>query len=193
MSNILGIKQNNHTDCGYCKTKKEILKIPFAIFNEWLYIIRHFSSLEWGAVFDVADGVVTGYRIPEQEVTSVEVKFNEDLGGNGIIHSHHSMEVSPSHQDDKELRNQTTWSIILSFTDYYACKRVKLPCGDYGYIPVEIILIDVPELSLSKVKLNNRIQMYKDKDYFKFLKENGWLDNFDDEDNDYQFFKQNIF
>lgn len=151
----LGGEPSVYTDCGYCKGRmmKEKLLIPTDIYMTITALLKAYPSLEWGAVFDVVDGKVTNFRVPLQEVTGASVTFKEDLGGNGCIHSHNKMGAFWSGQDDSQFRNITEYSIVVNNNwDYQACRRVKLPCGGFSYIDVELV---------TEVDVN--IEQYKDK------------------------------
>ena len=39
------------------------------------------------------EDTITKFKLPKQEVTSTECSFKEELGGDGIAHSHHNMEA----------------------------------------------------------------------------------------------------
>jgi len=153
-SNILDVEIKNYGECGFCSCmdNKETLKIPWAIWSQWTYISRLMQDKEWGAVFWVKDNTITSFKIPRQEVTSVECEFKEDLGGDGIIHSHHDMGAFHSSQDDAHARNLYTYSIVIANSKgSIATKRVKLPCNGFGYRQVELELIDLPEIDLSRI------------------------------------------
>ncbi len=153
-SNILNVSIRNYTDCGWCsdKANEEILNIPWSIWSQWLYISRRMGKKEWGAIFWVKDNTVTGFKIPRQEVNTVECAFKEELGGDGIIHSHHDMGAFHSTQDDAHARNLYRYSIVLSNSDGSVCtKRLKLPCGAFGYVQVRLGIVDLPEIDLEKI------------------------------------------
>jgi hypothetical protein len=82
------------------------------------------------------------------------VEFKEELGGNGIVHSHHDMGAFHSGQDEKHCRNVYDYSIVVSNSKgYVASRRVKLPCGAFGYQVVKLTLTGIPEgLDLSKIR-----------------------------------------
>ena len=98
-SNILEVKIKNYGECGFCteRDNQETLKIPWNIWSQWLYISQCMGDKEWGAVFWVKDNTITGFKIPKQEVGSVDCEFKEELGGDGIIHSHHDMGDRKAH------------------------------------------------------------------------------------------------
>jgi len=153
-SNILNVSVKNYTDCGWCsdKAKEEILNIPWSIWSLWLFISQRMGKKEWGAIFWVKDNIVTGFKIPKQEVNVVECAFKEELGGDGIIHSHHDMGAFHSSQDDAHARNLYQYSIVLSNSDGSICtKKLKLPCGSFGYMQVRLGIIDLPEIDLAKI------------------------------------------
>ncbi len=153
-SNILDVEIKNYGECGFCSCmdNKETLRIPWSIWSQWIYISRLMQDKEWGAIFWVKDNIVTGFKIPKQEVTSVECEFKEDLGGDGIIHSHHDMGAFHSSQDDAHARNLYIYSIVTANSKgSIATKRVKLPCNGFGYTKVELELIDLPQIDLSKI------------------------------------------
>lgn len=153
-SNLLDVKIKNYGECSFCldEDNKETLKIPWSIFSQWLYISQHMASKEWGAVFWVKDNAITEFKIPKQQVGSAECEFAEDLGGDGIIHSHHDMGAFHSSQDDHHARNLYEYSIVISNSKGYAAtRRKKLPCNGFGYVKVELHLIGCPEIELSKI------------------------------------------
>lgn len=151
--NIFGIKSNIY-DCGFCKAEKATLKVPYAIYSQWLWLLNNNGKNEWGGYFTVKDSVVTNWHLPEQEVTSVEVLFKEESsnGYNGYVHSHHSMGAGHSHTDDTSLRNHKEYSIVLTHTSYEASMKKKLPCKGFSYIDVDLEILDAPDLDLSKIK-----------------------------------------
>lgn len=153
-SNILDVTVKNYAECGFCEDtgKKEVLSIPWDIWSQWMYLCQRLGSKEWGAVFWIKDNAVTHFKIPKQEVTSTDCEFKEELGGDGIVHSHHDMGAFHSVQDNHHARNLYAYSIVLSNAKgYEATKRIKLPCGGFGYTKVELRLINFPDIELSKI------------------------------------------
>lgn len=154
-TNILDVKVKCYDECGYCNDSgsRVILNIPLAIWSQWIYVSQKMGGREWGAVFWIKDDAITRFKIPRQEVTSTECEFKEELGGNGIVHSHHDMGAFHSSQDDRHARNLYDYSIVLSNgKGYDASRRVKLPCGGIGYARVELCLVDCPEIEMEKIK-----------------------------------------
>ncbi len=153
-SNILEVKIKNYGECGFCTDKdhQETLNIPWSIWSQWMYISQRMGEKEWGAVFWVKDNTVTSFNIPKQEVTQVECEFKEELGGDGIIHSHHDMGAFHSSQDDAHARNLYTYSIVIANSKgSIATKRVKLPCNGFGYVKISLQLVELPEIDFSKI------------------------------------------
>lgn len=153
-SNVLDVKVKNYGECDFCKDtdNKAVLHIPWSIWTEWRHISMRMRDKEWGAVFWVKDNTITTYKIPKQEVTGVECEFKEELGGDGIVHSHHNMGAFHSSQDDHHARNLYCYSIVVSNKDgSEGTKRTKLPCGGFGYLKLELCLVDLPEIDLSGV------------------------------------------
>ena len=169
-SNILNVKVKNYVECGWCNDteKKVILKIPWNIWSQWMYISRQMGDKEWGAAFWVKDNTISKFKIPKQEVDSTECQFKEEIGGDGIVHSHHNMGAFHSSQDNHHARNLYSYSIVISNTDgYEATKRVKLPCGGFGYAKVELHLAGCPNIDLSKIterKQESILGMHTEKD-----------------------------
>lgn len=153
-SNILDVNVKNYPECGFCEDKQdtETLDIPWSIWSQWLYISQRIGNKEWGAVFWVKDNAITNFKIPRQEVSSVDCEFKEELGGDGIVHSHHEMGAFHSTQDDRHARNLYCYSIVLSSSrGYEATKRVKLPCEGFGYVKVSLRLVEFPEIDFSRI------------------------------------------
>jgi hypothetical protein len=153
-SNILNVNIKNYTECGWCldKTNTEILNIPWAIWSQWLFISQRMGKKEWGAVFWIKDNTIFDFRIPRQEVSSVDCEFKEELGGDGIVHSHHDMGAFHSSQDDAHARNLYEYSIVLANSDgYTATKRIKLPCHGFGYIKVQLQIVELPAIEFPKI------------------------------------------
>lgn len=154
-SNLLDIKVKNYGECSWCvdEDNKESLCIPWVIWTRWLFLSQQMGNKEWGGVFWVKDGIITEFKIPQQEVTSVACEFKEELGGNGIVHSHHNMDAFHSADDDRFARNVYEYSIVLSNKGTYeATKKVKLPCGSFGYLKLELKLLEAPEdIDLTKI------------------------------------------
>jgi len=86
-------------------------------------------------------------------VSSTSAEFKEELGGNGIVHSHHGMGAFHSSQDDRHCRNLYDYSIVMSNSKgYVASKRIELPCGAFGYLNVSLVIMSIPPgLDLSKI------------------------------------------
>lgn len=162
---ILGVADDIkiHKVCGCMAGVKAELTIPWDIWQKWLCISSSMKNLEWGAVYDVvsyvgdkkldikAEDIVSEFRVPKQTVSGGSCHFEEDLGGNGVVHSHHSMGAFHSAQDDAATRNLYDWSIVLSDKGYEACKRVKMKCGDYTYIPVTLNFTDIPGIKMKNI------------------------------------------
>jgi hypothetical protein len=149
--NILDVNVKNYGRCDYCADPDNIvtLNLSWEIWSQWLYISQKMGSKEWGCVFWVKDNTITHFRIPKQEVTSTECEFKEELGGNGIMHSHHNMSAFHSLQDDQHARNLYDYSIVMSNSNgYEATKRVKIPCGGFSYVKVELLITGCPETDL---------------------------------------------
>lgn len=153
--NILDVKVKNYSDCGFCKDEdtEETLTVPWEIYSRWLYLCNQFQDKEWGGVFTVAAGIVSDFRIPKQEISTASVEFEEELGGNGIVHSHHGMGAFHSGQDDKACRNLYAYSVVLTNDQGYAASRRRdLPCGGFGYVDVKLLVSDIPEnLDIDKI------------------------------------------
>lgn len=139
-TNILDVKVDDHGECGFCKKQRGELVIPWETYAEWLLLMQKMGNQEFGAVFDVVNGIVGNVRYPEQEISSASVTFTEELGGNGVMHSHHSMGSFHSHQDDTQFRNLAEYSVVLSHSGALGTKRVTLPCGGFGHVPLDIKL-----------------------------------------------------
>ena len=176
-ANLLDVKVKDYGECEYCddEDNKEILKIPWDVWSQWLYISQHMGTKEWGAVFWVKDSIIKEFKIPRQEVNSSECEFREDLGGDGIIHSHHDMGAFHSSQDDRHARNLYVYSIVITNSKGYAAtKRVKLPCGGFGYVKIELHLTDCPSMDISRIteketfsSLSSRLETQKELDFKK--------------------------
>lgn len=153
-SNLLEVKVKNYSECSFCQDEenKEVLKIPWSIWSQWLYVSQYMSTKEWGAVFWVKEDAITDFKLPKQKVSSTECEFEEDLGGDGIVHSHHEMGAFHSSQDDHHARNLYVYSIVISNArGCTASKRVKLPCKGFGYVKVELRVTGCPDIDLSKI------------------------------------------
>jgi len=153
-SNLLDVKVENYGECGWCSSPSNtiVLNIPWTIWTQWLHISRQMGNKEWGAVFWVKDNSIIDFKIPLQEVSSADCEFKEELGGDGMIHSHHNMGAFHSSQDDHHARNLYDYSIVLSNTNgYEATMRKKLPCGGFGYGKVQLRLTECPDVDFSKI------------------------------------------
>ena len=158
-SNVLEVKVKKYDECGYCldTDNKVVLNIPLSVWSQWIYISQRMGNKEWGGVFWINDNTITRFKMPKQEVTSTECEFKEELGGTGIVHSHHNMGAFHSSQDDHHARNLYDYSIVLANTNgYEATKRIKLPCGGLGYVKVELRLVDCPDIDFSKITEKER-------------------------------------
>jgi|GEM_PF-1089235 len=160
-SNLLEVKVKNYGECSFCadEENKEKLNIPWSIYSQWLYISQCMGAKEWGAIFWIKDNAITGFKIPKQQVGSTECEFSEDLGGDGIVHSHHDMGAFHSSQDDHHARNLYVYSIVLSNQKGYdATKRVKLPCKGFGYMKVGLQVVGLPAgIELDKISIKEII------------------------------------
>ena len=166
-SNILDVKIKNYGECGFCEEhdNQETLIIPWEIFSQWLYISRQQQDKEWGAVFWVKNNAITGFKIPRQEVSSIDCRFKEELGGDGIIHSHHNMEAFHSSQDDSHGRNLYCYSIVISNSrGCVATKRIKLPCSGFGYVKIALQLSGLPEIDLAKIS-EKKSELFQETSY----------------------------
>jgi len=153
-SNLLDVKVENYGECGWCSSPSNTitLNIPWSIWSQWLHISRQMGNKEWGAVFWIKDNAITAFKIPLQEVSSADCEFKEELGGDGMVHSHHNMGAFHSSQDDHHARNLYDYSIVLSNAQgYEATMKKKLPCGGFGYAKVELRLTESPDIDLSKI------------------------------------------
>lgn len=153
-SNILEVEVKSYTECGYCSDSANTVEIevPWRIYSEWLYLSNQVGEKEWAGVFTVKNGVVADFKIPKQEVSAVSVEFKEELGGNGIVHSHHGMGAFHSAQDDKHCRNLYEYSIVVSSNGYTASKHEKVPCGALAYMNVSLAISGIPpNIDLSKI------------------------------------------
>ncbi len=162
-SNLLSVSVNNYGECGWCKEQKqtEELEVPWLIWSKWLYLCNQMGSNEWGGVFWTKDNKVIDFKLPKQKVSSIECEYKEDLGGNGIVHSHHNMDAFHSSQDDSHARNLYEYSIVLSNkTGYEATKKVKLPCGGFGYVKIVIRITDCPDIDLGKIETKKSFISY---------------------------------
>jgi hypothetical protein len=176
-SNILNVDVDAYEDCGFCKSEKHMpeLRIPWKIWAEWKFISEQMGSKEWACVFWTEKGTVTKYRIPKQEVSTCEVEVKEELGGDGLMHSHHTMGAFHSGQDDAHARNLYTYSIVLSGIESVCTKREKLPCGGFGYRDVKILLTDAPVVDMSLIEIKQEYQYQReyikdDSDWAKKIK-----------------------
>ena len=152
-SNILKVEVKNYGECAWCRENKVILNVPWNIWSIWLYLSSKMGNKEWSGVYDIENNTIVNFRLPEQEVSSGEVEMKEDLGGKGIVHSHHNMGAFHSSQDEKYCRNLYDYSIVLSNNNGYdATKKIKLPCGAFGYVKVELNIIGIPNIDTSKIK-----------------------------------------
>ena len=150
--NVLEVKVDNFGECGFCQTQEdEILQVSFELWSEWLHVMHRMGNKEWGGVFSVKDKVISDFKIPKQEVTSSECEFLEELGGEGILHSHHELGAFHSAQDDKQARNLYEYSVVISSKGYIAVKRVRLPCKGFGYVKVKLEIINAPEGCFEKI------------------------------------------
>ena len=154
-SNLLGVEVKNYGECGWCvdEENREVLTIPWEIWTRWLFLSQQMGEKEWGGVFWVEDHTITEFKLPKQEVTSVNCEFKEELGGNGIVHSHHNMDAFHSSEDDAHARNVYDFSIVLSNKGTYeATRKTKLPCGAFGYVKLELEITGSPsEIDLSRI------------------------------------------
>ena len=124
-NNVLDVAVKNYTECGFCGEQKNtaFLLISWEIWCKWQFISQKMQDKEWGGVFWVQEDTITKFKLPKQEVTSTECSFKEELGGDGIVHSHHNMEAFHSAQDDAAARNLYAYSIVLSNSKGYEATK----------------------------------------------------------------------
>jgi hypothetical protein len=155
-SNILDVEVKNYREdeCGYCKDDDtaETLSVAWDLWCTWQMISLRMGNKEWTGVLRIKDSIIEDFKIPEQIVTSTSCDLKEELGGNGLVHSHHTMGAFHSGQDDKHARNLFEYSIVLSGSDYVATRKVTLPCGAFGYKKVTLLIINEPAIDMSKIK-----------------------------------------
>jgi len=152
-TNILGVNTKNYAEkCGWCDDNAEGIKIeiPIEIYSVWLTLMLQMENKEWGGVYNVKDGKISDFRIPRQEVAGASCEFLEELGGNGIIHSHHNMGSFHSGQDDIACRNNYYCSIVISNSGMLCTCKVNLPCTGFGYKKAELVITGCPVVDLSK-------------------------------------------
>jgi len=151
--NILDVESLEYLNCDWCKRKDDIriLKVPWSVWATWLQISIDMGNLEWTGVYDVVGDTLCNFRIPKQTVSSTACEILEDLGGNGIVHSHHTMGAFHSGQDDKHARNLYDWSIVISSSGYDASARVRTPCGGWGHKSVVLEILDMPLIDMDKI------------------------------------------
>jgi len=147
-----------YSECGWCKGrgKGESITLSDKAVAQIISLCKKFDNKEWGAVFTVKDGIVGEILIPKQKVSGASVEFIEELGGNGCIHSHNTMDAFWSKTDDTTFRDRYEYSIVVNNKlEYKACHRVKLPCGGFGYqdITVQWGTYAVPEDKIHEDKL----------------------------------------
>jgi len=163
MGNILDVKIKNFYDCGFCKEKEMEVFVPWEMFCKWQFLMKKFSGKEWGGVCDVdKKGILGNFRIPEQEITTTSVEFKEDIKCDCYIHSHHKMGAFHSGQDDKEFRNLTNLSIVISDNDICGSYRTKLPCGGFGYYTAKINIMEMPDKIMGIEKIKEKTYVYTD-------------------------------
>ena len=152
-TNILDIKVEDYKECGYCQKEsdKHRLDIPWQIWSEWQYVSQKMDNKEWGAVFWVKDDTIVKYYIPKQEVGLASCEFLEEAGGDGIVHSHHTMGAFHSGQDDTHARNLYKYSVVISSTGSICTMRSKLPCGGFGHKTVKLFITGMPVIDLDNI------------------------------------------
>ena len=152
-SNILDVKTKNYGEkCGWCEdeTEKEEIRVPIEIYCIWMTLMIKMGNKEWGGTYDVVDGMVSNFRIPRQNVSGAECEFLEDLGGNGVIHSHHTMGSFHSGQDERHCRNNYDCSIVISDSAILCTRKVTLPCSGFGYKKMTVLITGCPEIDMAK-------------------------------------------
>jgi len=138
--NILGVKVEIFSSCGRIENaKKETVKIPYEIYSLWQLLLLKYEKLEWGGVFNVVDGEVRDFRIPKQEVGWASVGFKEELGGNGVIHSHNTMGNFFSTTDHDTCINLFDYGFVISNDGkIQGVHKVATACGGYVYTKIDI-------------------------------------------------------
>ena len=141
-SNIFDIKIQYHEKCGFCDDLKPVITVTEEIWKKWQYICGELPNDEWTGVLTIKDDKIIDFKIPKQEVKATECEILEELGGNGVVHWHHSIGAFHSSQDDKHCRNLYDWSIVLSTTGFVVSKKVKLPCGAFKHVDAKMTIED---------------------------------------------------
>ncbi|MCD6489500.1 MAG: hypothetical protein J7K20_02080 [Thermodesulfobacterium sp.] len=151
-TNILDVEVNYYKNCDYCSKLEDTLYVPWEIYTQWLYLLRLYPDKEWAGILKIEDKVIKEFIVPKQEISSANVEFTDDVNGNGVIHSHHSMGAFHSGQDDEAVRNLYEYSIVIANNGYDACRRIKLPCGGWGYINIKLEIINAPEIPFDNIQ-----------------------------------------
>lgn len=181
-SNILNVESKIYKNCGKCEKEEDIeLTIPIEIWAQWLFINGKFPNKEWLGVFWVVDNRIVKFYIPKQEVSYGECEMLEDVGGNGIVHWHHTMGAFHSGQDDKHCRNLYDWSIVLSTEGRVVNKRVQIPCGGFVYMKGELEIEGI-ECDISNIseKTYAKTESYGvDYGGLRYVPGWGWMDDWE--------------
>ena len=150
--------------CDECSWADELEAPSIFINKEIQSVIRKLCNTiekEWQMFFkgtvDEADNVtVTGYYIPEQEVTdstvtNKEYMDKEFIDTNNIvcsIHSHSDMGVFFSGVDDDmtNLSSQLNYHIVVNNKgDHKAVQKIKTPCNKVTFKNINMVLVKEPE------------------------------------------------
>lgn len=125
------IEENIHDNCPHQEYDLFIPEeLDKEIFDVYRYGLRH--NIEIAIYGVIEDNELTDLYIPDQENTSVQVRFNEviPLKFNCIIHSHPNGCRTFSGPDKNTLLNNRDYCLLIcegQYTDSNA--RITTPCG----------------------------------------------------------------
>lgn len=128
-------------DCSWLPTQaKPVLTFPTDLWNTWQRWTRVHADLEILALGKVEDGRVVALHLPSQEIETTACELKEQNGHYDLqIHSHHSMGASFSSMDKSTVLPNYRFSIVTNHDGKYeAAERVELPCGGFGFKPINI-------------------------------------------------------
>ena len=170
----LSDKITTHKDCPH---KNVTLDIEHKVWVDIQQIKKQMGNTEFTVLLmgDIsgAQYTVTGYYIPEQEVTSTLVDVTEKVPDEigleviGHLHSHHSMGAFQSGTDVAHINYPI--HIVIADKGFKAWARHKTPCG--CLMEMEIpdkdikLLYDVQDIDISKIKKRNYIETYNAKNW----------------------------
>jgi hypothetical protein len=186
-------KQKYVCVCGLAK--KEILYLDFRVDAKLNALLNEYKNLEWYAFLIGDCNFISDILLVEQEVSSCSVHNifpDANIKTYGVVHSHHGLGIHDFSINDKETLNKNhEISILVWHGGRKAVKRVKLSCGAYTHVDLDIEIVyphvdttQFIEDAKSKIKIRRYENTPEDHDFGKSEDDDDYDYFFDERSND---------